>query len=135
MAKKIEIELGKLQGLAALQCTEAEAAAVIGCNVNKFREILKTMPDVKEAWDAGKEHGKTSLRRRQFRLAATSASMAIHLGKNILNQKDAQTIEHTNPDGSMTGIDVGKLSQDDREKLRSILIGAIQSEDTAGRTR
>jgi hypothetical protein len=36
--------------------------------------------------------GKTSLRRMQFRLAEKNSSMAIWLGKQYLNQKDAADV-------------------------------------------
>lgn len=135
MAKRrIEINLDDVTRLAALQCSEAEAAAFFHCSVKKFKEILGTFEDVKQAWDEGREAGKTSLRRKQFRLASTSASMAIHLGKNILGQKDAVSMEHTGRNGGpIENIDLTKLDQDGRDKLRELLIRASQSSSSPKR--
>lgn len=43
----------------------------------------------------GLESGKMSLRRKQFKLAEKNATMGIWLGKQYLNQKDKQQIEHS----------------------------------------
>ncbi|TIQ06757.1 MAG: hypothetical protein E5X57_24210 [Mesorhizobium sp.] len=53
---------------------------------------MQRHPEIGEALEVGKEQGKVSLRRTQFRLAAKNAGMAIFLGKNILDQTDRQDI-------------------------------------------
>ena len=53
-----------------------------------FFEFLKREPKARETWDNGQHTGKASLRRTQFRMAETSAAMAIWLGKQYLGQKD-----------------------------------------------
>src|SRR5690606_33944194 len=100
MAKRIiNINLPDVERLDGLQCTLYEAAAFFNIPGSKFSQIMKKFPEVQEAWDRGREAGKTSLRRKQWRLAGSSASMAIHLGKNILSQKDAVSHEHSGPEG------------------------------------
>lgn len=133
MAKKrIEIQLEDVQRLAALQCSEGEAAAFFRITKPKFLKIMADFPDVREAWEAGRELGRTSLRRKQFRLASTSASMAIHLGKNMLNQRDAVTHEHTGKDGGpIQSMDLSKLDHDARNQLRELLKRASRSESNS----
>lgn len=129
MAKSLHIELEDVRKLGALQCSEKEAAAFFGCTVTRFKKILEDMPEVFEAWEAGREGGKISLRRKQFRLASTSATMAIHLGKNLLGQKDIVVNEHTGKDGGpIQNLDLNQLNQDERNKLRSILQRARRPE-------
>jgi hypothetical protein len=60
-----------------------EIAAVCGCSVDhlemRFSDIIKE----------GKENGKSSLRRLQFKIAESgNASLLIFLGKVYLNQKE-----------------------------------------------
>jgi len=79
--KVIDPEL--IRKLAKIQCTQEEIAAVCGCSVDtldrNYAEIIKD----------GKEDGKASLRRLQFKIAESgNASMSIFLGKVYLNQKD-----------------------------------------------
>lgn len=129
MTKKVHINLDDIARLGALQCTLGEAAAFFHIGVARFKKILEKFPEVKDAWIQGQEQGKTSLRRKQYRLAATSASMAIHLGKNYLNQKDAQTLEHTGADGGpIQTMDLTKLDQGERDQLRTLLNRARRPE-------
>lgn len=73
----------QVEQLAALGCTNAEIAVVVGCNPDtlygRFSESIKK----------GKESLKTSLRRMQFRSAQKgSVAMQIWLGKQYLGQTD-----------------------------------------------
>jgi hypothetical protein len=77
-----------VEGLARIQCTQAEAGAVLGVTRETFYQFLKAHPDAREVWDLGLESGKASLRRNQFKLSATNAAMSIWLGKQYLNQRD-----------------------------------------------
>lgn len=82
------------ENLCKIQCTETEICGVLGCDrqtlinwVNRtyntdFSAIHKTLT----------EGGKASLRRNQWALSRTNASMAIFLGKQILGQKDYQDL-------------------------------------------
>ena len=77
-----------VEGLARIQCTQAEAGAVLGVTRETFYQFLKAHPDAREIWDLGLESGKASLRRNQFKLSETNAAMCIWLGKQYLNQRD-----------------------------------------------
>lgn len=84
--------LKTITGLGKIQATTRECAAVLGVSHQTFIATMQRHPEIGEALEAGKEQGKVSLRRTQFRLAAKNAGMAIFLGKNILDQTDRQDI-------------------------------------------
>lgn len=81
------IDIKELEKLAALQCTQSEAAAWFDCSLATIKRRL-TEAKHREAWERGQGRGLTSLRRTQFRLAESNAAMAIFLGKNYLGQRD-----------------------------------------------
>lgn len=88
---KKQIDREQVEKLAALQCTLQEVAAFFDVDASTIsRRFAKEMAK-------GKEMGKMSLRRKQWKLADTNASVAIFLGKNYLNQRDI-------PEGSSFGI-------------------------------
>lgn len=86
----IEIDEKAFENLCALQCTLSEIAYFFNCSEDTIeRWCLRTFDE--GFADTYKKHsakGKISLRRIQFRLAENNVSMAIWLGKQILNQKD-----------------------------------------------
>ena len=78
-----DIDEEEVYKLAKLWCTQEEIAAHLNCSVDtldrRFAEIIKK----------GKEDGKASLRRMQWRSAADgNVTMQIWLGKTILKQKE-----------------------------------------------
>lgn len=80
---KIELNADQVLELAKLQCTYKEMAAFFSCSVDtlerNFADII----------DKGKELGKTSLRRAQFRAAlGGNVTMQIWLGKQMLGQSE-----------------------------------------------
>ena len=81
---KIEVDMGLVERLANIQCTQDEIASVVGCSV----DTLLRQPDFATIYKKGKEIGKSSLRRTQWKLAQTNTSMAIWLGKQYLGQTD-----------------------------------------------
>lgn len=87
-----EKTLKTVHGLGEIQATTRECAAVLGVSHQTFIATMQRHPELAEALERGKEAGKVSLRRTQFRLAQKNASMAIFLGKNILDQADKQEI-------------------------------------------
>ena len=80
--------LQTIEGLAKIQCTQAEAAAVLGFARETFNRFISRNLKVREKWENGLLSGKASLRRNQFKLSETNASMAIWLGKQYLGQRD-----------------------------------------------
>ena len=85
-----EIDQKIFENLCGLQCTEEEIASAFDCSVDTVgrwcrRTYKESFADVFKKKSAG---GKISLRRAQFRLAETNATMAIFLGKQYLGQRD-----------------------------------------------
>jgi hypothetical protein len=76
--------------LARLFCTQAEIAAVLGVSRRTLQTFLYAHEVGHQAWEAGLQHAKISLRRKQLALADKSAPVAIFLGKNYLGQRDEQ---------------------------------------------
>ena len=78
----LNIDPELIRRLAEIQATMAEIASVAGCSVDtlerNFADIIKK----------GREAGKCSLRRWQYKMAATNPTMAIWLGKIWLGQRD-----------------------------------------------
>ena len=81
--KKLELDEGQIKKLAEIQCTMAEMASVMGCSVDTLERRYKTVID------DGRNHGKASLRRMQYKKALEgNPSMLIWLGKIYLGQRE-----------------------------------------------
>ena len=85
-----KINHDEFKKLCALQCTEEEIAGWFDCSVDTIerwckREYRENFAEIYKRYSAD---GKTSLRRYQFALAKTNATMAIWLGKQWLGQCD-----------------------------------------------
>ena len=87
---KFKIDYDTVKKLASIMCTEKEIASFLGCN----ERTLQRDDEFCRIFKEGKETGKMSLRRMQWKLAEKNTSMAIWLGKQYLGQKDI--IENTN---------------------------------------
>ena len=81
---KKEIDLKLVERLGKIMCTQEEIATILGVS----HDTLSRNPDFCVVYKKALEDGKMSLRRTQFKLARTSASMAIFLGKQYLGQTD-----------------------------------------------
>lgn len=92
---QIEIDQKQFESLCALQCTLQEIAGWFNCSEDTIERWCKRTYDegFAEAYKKHSVKGKMSLRRAQFRLAETSAAMAIFLGKNYLGQSDNVAID------------------------------------------
>jgi hypothetical protein len=101
--------IATIEGLAKIQCTQGEAAAVLGVSRDTLHNFFTANPSVRERWDNGLEGGKASLRRNQFKLSETNATMCIWLGKQYLGQRDMAVIEHTGEGGGDIGIKVSDV--------------------------
>ncbi len=85
-----ELDSKTFEGLCNLQCTEDEICGFLDTTdktLNKWckRTYGMGFSDTFKKYSQG---GKVSLRRNQFRMAETNASMAIWLGKQYLGQRD-----------------------------------------------
>ena len=87
---KKEIDYTTVEKLANIQCTQEEIASFLGIST---RTLLRD-EKFKELFAKGRENGKMSLRRMQWKHAEKNTTMAIWLGKQYLGQTDK--IENTN---------------------------------------
>ena len=102
---KIKIDYETVKKLASIMCTEKEIASFLGCNERTLQRDEEFCRIFKE----GKETGKMSLRRMQWKLAEKSYAMAIFLGKNYLGQRDNFPDEVNFTDINMGLINISKL--------------------------
>ncbi len=121
----IKVKASDVEKLARLQCSRREIAAFLGVRVSTFTRLLNEDKAIKKAWERGQQMGLISLRRSQLRLAKGNATMGIFLGKNYLGQRDAVVNEHTGDVG--VGVDLSKLTADERNVLRDFLTRATRS--------
>jgi hypothetical protein len=124
--KPVKIDLEQVEKLAAIQCTEAEIASVIGVSESTI-DRRKHQPDFAEAMSRGKARGRVSLRRNLWALANKGQPAAnIFLAKNLLGYKDYFTNEHSGLDGGPIVIgpapELGELTDDELKQL-AILVG------------
>ena len=87
--KKI-IDYETVEKLAAIMATQEEIGAFLDISVR----TLQRDEEFCRVYKKGLDKGKMSLRRKQFELADRNATMGIWLGKQYLDQKDKQTVEH-----------------------------------------
>lgn len=86
---KFKIDYTAVKKLASIMCTQEEIASFLGCSVDTLQRDETFCGIYKE----GKENGKMSLRRMQWKLAERSYAMAIFLGKQYLGQRDVPELE------------------------------------------
>ena len=107
-----EFDKEQFEKLCALQCTEEEIAGWFGFSTFTLNTRCKETYEGRTFFEVFKIYstdGKISLRRTQFKLAETSAIMAIWLGKQSLNQqeKNEQTVTvQVFPQKTMVFLDV-----------------------------
>lgn len=88
---KKEIDYATVEKLANIQCTQEEIASFLGISVRTLQRDEQFM----ELFNKGRESGKMSLRRIQWKHAEKSASMAMFLGKQYLGQRDNVEVSNT----------------------------------------
>ena len=89
---RIEIDKSQFEKLCGIQCTQEEIASFFSCSPDTIERWCKREYKERfaEVYSKKRGIGKISLRRAQFRMAETSASMAIWLGKQYLGQREPQ---------------------------------------------
>ena len=109
---KLELDdstLAQIAALAQIQCTQKEAAAVLGVGHTTFEEFLATYEEAKAAWKDGKQAGRASLRRLLWKQAQTDEAQARFLAKD----RRWLQMEDTTPTVNLT---VNNLSIEDRKQ-------------------
>jgi len=90
---KIELDRELITKLARIQCSNPEIAAIMGCHPDTLRDNYST------ELDKGRQMGKTSLRRKQWKVAmGGNVAMLIWLGKQYLDQSEKVKEAQEDPD-------------------------------------
>lgn len=93
--KKKEFNQQQFENLLAIQCTQDEVCFFFGTTDKTISRWCKRTygMDFSECVKKFGSTGKISLRRKQWKLADRSATMAIWLGKQYLGQRDVVEVE------------------------------------------
>lgn len=81
---KLELDENLILSLARIHCTHKEMASILGCSTDTLKDNYSHLIE------KGRDEGKMSLRRSQFKKAIDDGNVAmqIWLGKQYLDQKD-----------------------------------------------
>jgi hypothetical protein len=120
---KTKIDLGELEKLYGMQCTDEEVAAFFNVSARTIERRLQIKP-FREAKERSMAKGRISVRRNLFRQAGSNIAAVIFLAKNLLNYKDIVSNEHSGPNGAPIQLankpDYSQLSEEELEQLRTI---------------
>ncbi len=96
-AKEKERFKAQFEGLCRIQCTEEEICGVLNCDDATLCRWCKTVygRTFADVYKEKRQGGKASLRRQQFKIAETNATMSIWLGKQYLGQSDNPVVVET----------------------------------------
>ena len=109
-----DIDVGELEKLALLHCTQGECAAFFGVTEETMCRVLKRTAAHRDAYQRGLQRGKLSIRRKQYELAmAGDKTMLIWLGKQLLGQVDRQETKHTGGEGGPMQIVVEHVGREE----------------------
>lgn len=122
--KSARIDLGELEKLGALQCTDEDLAAFFAVKVRTI-ERRRQKPALAAAMESGRAKGRLSVRRSLFAQAQNGNTAAsIFLAKNLLGYRDVRNNQRSGPDGGpialQTGLDLTRLSPEDFERLQAL---------------
>ncbi len=115
---KKPISQKQFEELCGIQCTEEEICAVLDvsdptlntwCKETYGKTFLEVFKEKREA-------GKMSLRRKQWNLAETNATMGIWLGKQYLGQRDETKVDISSETGVGVQIYLPNNGRPDTEK-------------------
>lgn len=121
---KVKIDVGELERLATLQCTEDEIALYLGISVRTLQRRLQ-IAKFNDVVASARAKGRISVRRHLFRLAAAgNIAAVIFLAKNLLGYRDVVNTEHTGLAGGPIQIatkpDLSDLTDEELKLLRAI---------------
>lgn len=92
--RKPELNLEELEKLCNMQATQPEIAAWFKMSLATFERRAQDK-GAREIMERGYKVGLISLRRKQFQMAVDGdKTMLVWLGKQYLDQRDKQSIEH-----------------------------------------
>ncbi len=96
-----DIDWNMFEQLCGIHCTTGEIASFLKVHEDTLRPRALAYyggDDYSAIYKKFQETGKCSLRRNQFAMSKTNASMAIWLGKQYLGQKDKEEEIHVTPE-------------------------------------
>jgi hypothetical protein len=121
---KAEINLKQVERLSELLCTHEELATYFRVSISTIKRLAAT-PEGGEAIERGRNLGKISLRRQQFRLLRKgSNTMAIWLGKQYLGQRDKVEQTLRTPPG-----EAFRIEAEVSDRRQAILLNELFSPD------
>jgi len=123
--KSARIDLGELEKLCALQCTDEDLAAFFGVTVRTI-EGRRQKPAFAAAMESGRAKGRLSVRRSLFAQAANGNTAAsIFLAKNLLGYRDVRNNQLSGPDGGpiplQNSLDFTRLSTEELEQVLALM--------------
>lgn len=121
--KAAAIDLGELEKLCSMQCSDEEIAAWFGVSVRTIQN-RRQQPRFAKVMQRGRARACINVRRAQARLLeAGNAAMAVWLGKNLLGQRDNMQITGANggPIQTESKPDFSRLNEDELRVLRATL--------------
>ncbi len=120
---RAEIDMGELEKLNMLHCTDQEIADWFGVTTRTI-ERRRTEPEFAAAMQRGRSKGKIQVRRMQMKLLeAGNATMAVWLGKQMLGQTDRVETQHNSPLVAVLLMpDTKMLSQAQRNEIMDPLL-------------
>ena len=95
---KTDISVKTFEGLCSINCTKDEMCGIFDCDEKTLTRWCKDTYGLgfSDVYKKKSASGKASLRRMQFKAAESgNVTMQIWLGKQYLEQKDKQGIEHS----------------------------------------
>jgi hypothetical protein len=116
----------RLKQLGEIQCTPEEAASILEMDVEQFQAMLARDEKARTAFEGGRAGGLEALRRAQFKLAETNATMAIFLGKTYLGQADRRELERSD------AVEFQQARQRVRAKIAALIVDASAREARDG---
>jgi AraC-like DNA-binding protein len=98
---KKRISQKQFEELCGIQCTREEICAVLDVSEKTLNEWCRETygKNFSLIFDEKREAGKMSLRRKQWNLAETNATMGIWLGKQYLGQRDETKVDISSETG------------------------------------
>jgi hypothetical protein len=122
--KRIRIDVGEVEKLCTLHCTDEEIAGFLGVSLRTFAR-RKQQPAFVEAMERGKAKGRLSLRRSLWNLAMKGNPAAnIFLSKNLLGYRDVLSNEHSGPNGGPIAIDnepdYSRFTEEELDQLEAL---------------
>ena len=106
MSAEKNLDLGELERLCGLQCTDEDLAGVFGVNVRTIERRRQRAPAFAAAMERGRAKGRVSVRRLLHVQAFKGDTAALlFLAKNLPGYRDARSNE---PSGPNAGPDLPK---------------------------